>query len=60
MKKYLNFPLCHAQKCSQQLQRGELKLCGAPLRTCPQKDKLPYGRYEPEDVLLKNNSTGSK
>lgn len=38
--------------CGQKIYRGYLPLCRLDATDCPFRAQNPYGRYEPEDVLL--------
>lgn len=55
MKNYLPWPQCYAADCAHQGKRGKLKLCLAdPQKECQDKDRLPYGRYDLEDIFWPN------
>jgi len=52
MKKYLHWPKCSATTCPHQGRKGKLKLCLAkPDKKCRHRTKLPYGRYDLEDIF---------
>gem|GEM_PF-792475 len=40
------------EECEHKIWLGYLPLCGLNNLNCPHCAPLPYGRYEPEDVLL--------
>jgi len=53
MSKTCPYHQCHQlANCDDKIKLGHLSLCGQNKKSCRYRAPLPYGRYEPEDILL--------